>query len=421
MDITLSPKMLCGSINDIIASKSIAHRALICAALADKTTTIICNSSSDDIKATVGVLSAMGADIKICRNTYTVVPIKKIPENEIEVDFIESGSTMRFILPILGALGIKAKILTRNRLTVRPLSPLYEVLVQHGMKLSEQGKCPLYCEGKLYGNDYEIDGSVSSQFISGLIFALAINGGGKIKVTTKLESASYVDLTIDMLEKFGIKVTKDDNSFTVQKGKITSPQNISIEGDWSNAAFWLTAGSLSEKGIGVKSLKSQSIQGDSAIIDILKGFGADLSIQDDCIYAKKADLKASVIDACNIPDLVPIISIIASACDGKTVINNISRLRFKESDRVSAICEMLKNLGIETRADSNTLEIRGGTITGGVIDSQNDHRIVMSAAIASCISTKDITILNAGAVNKSYPEFFEKIQQLGAFVYQKEN
>ncbi len=414
MDVILSPCALSGTIDDIIASKSLAHRAFICAAFADKPTRIECNSSSEDIVATTGVLRSMGAQIIKDGDIYTVTPIKTLTEDEIEVDFGESGSTMRFILPILCALGIKAKMITHARLTTRPLSPLYEELISHGAKLSEQGKCPLYCSGKLSGNEYTINGGVSSQFVSGLMFALAVSGGGNIRIEGKLESASYVSLTVDMLKKFGVEVTKKDGCFTVKSQKIISPSYIRIEGDWSNAAFFLAAGALSEKGITVRPLCKDSIQGDRAIADILSKFGAEVSFDENAVSVKRKKLSALEIDAADIPDLVPIISVVAAASEGTTMIKNISRLRFKESDRVETVCNMLENLGIHTQADENTMTIYGSKLHGGVVDSHNDHRIAMSAAIASCISDGPVTVKDAGAVKKSYPDFFEKIVVLGA-------
>lgn len=414
MDITLSPCALSGSVSDVIASKSMAHRAFICAALADRPTKIECNSSSNDITATVSVLRSIGAGIDIDGSIYTVTPITKIPSEQVEIDFGESGSTMRFMLPVLGALGIKAKMITHGRLTTRPLSPLYEELTVHGMKLSAQGKCPLYCEGRLAGHDFSINGSVSSQFISGLLFALAIMGGGKIIVQGKLESASYVDLTTDMLKTFGVTVIKNGSVFTVSHSKIVSPDYIRVEGDWSNAAFWLAAGALSKDGITVSPLNTQSIQGDRAITDILSSFGANVTIGDNSVTVKRNTLKATVIDAADIPDLVPVISVVAAACEGETLINNVARLRFKESDRVATVCEMLSVLGIQTRSDENTLTVCGGALGGGSVDSHNDHRIAMSAAVASCASLDEVTVLDAGAVNKSYPNFFEEIEKLGA-------
>lgn len=421
MNITLPPHAMCGTLDDVVASKSLAHRALICAAFADKTTKIECNSASADIIATVGVLRSMGASIDIDGNIYTVTPISRIPQTEIEIDFGESGSTMRFILPILGALGVKAKMITHGRLTSRPLSPLYEELLSHGMKLSEQGKCPLYCDGKLCGKNYAIDGGVSSQFVSGLLFALAVSDGGSVAVKGKLESASYIDLTTDMLKKFGADISCTENIYTVGGKKLVSPEYIRIEGDWSNAAFWLAAGALSERGVTVSPLEAKSIQGDRAIADILFRFGADVTYNEKYVAVKRRRLEGITVDAANIPDLVPVISIVAAASRGTTTIQNIARLRFKESDRVATVCEMLENLGIETEADENTLIVHGGKIQGGTVNSHNDHRIAMSAAVASCVSADKITILGAEAVAKSYPDFFEKAQTLGAQPCRQEN
>lgn len=413
MDIILKPSPLSGEINDIIASKSLAHRAFICAAFADGIIEIECNSSSNDIVATAGVITSLGAQVHKSGNIYTVIPIKCIPERRIRLDFGESGSTMRFILPILGALGVKAEMITHGRLTSRPLSPLYEQLISGGMTLSAQGICPMYCDGKLGLTEYTIDGGVSSQFISGLLFALSVMGGGKVTVTGKLESASYVELTINMLERFGIEVIKERNAFTVLPGKIKSPGRIRIEGDWSNAAFWLAAGAFSEKGVTVCPMYSESSQGDRAIADILKKFGADVNICGERITVKKKNLTACTVDASDIPDLVPIISVVAAASCGSTVIENTARLRFKESDRVMAVCQMLEAFGIKTEAYENRMVIHGGKLYGGRVNSYNDHRIVMSAAIASSVSAGEITIVNADAVSKSYPDFFEVMTDIG--------
>lgn len=413
MDITLKPCSLSGEINDIIASKSLAHRAFICAALADGVTEIECNSSSKDIEATVGVIRSLGAEVTKNGKIYTVTPIKCISEEMIRLDFGESGSTMRFILPVLGALGVKAEMITHGRLTSRPLSPLYEQLVMSGMRLSAQGVCPMYCEGRLTLTEYTIDGGVSSQFISGLLFALSIMGGGSVNVTSRLESASYIRLTINMLENFGIDVIKEQNTFTVLPGKIESPGKMRIEGDWSNAAFWLAAGALSEKGITVFPMEPESAQGDRAITDILKKFGADVSVTRDKITVKKKKLTACTVDAADIPDLVPVISVVAAASRGSTIIENTARLRFKESDRVAAVCEMLEALGVKTEAYENRMVIHGGCLTGGTVNSYNDHRIAMSAAVASSVCEGEVTVLNAGAVSKSYPDFFKVMSTIG--------
>ncbi len=413
MNTIILPHSLCGTINNVIASKSLAHRALICAALADKPTIIECNSASADITATVGVLRGMGASIQIDGSIYTVTPIMAPPKNEIELDFGESGSTLRFILPILGALGIKAKLIMHGRLPHRPLSPLYEELTAHGMVLSEQGKSPLYCGGRLDGKSYSIDGGVSSQFISGLIFASTVLGGAEVKVIGKSESASYVDLTVDMLRKFGVDISVDNGIYKIGAKKPTSPGFIRIEGDWSNAAFWLAAGALSENGVTVEPLERESIQGDRAITDILCRFGAAVSRGEKSVTVKRRELNAITVDAADIPDLVPIISVVAATARGTTVIKNTARLRLKESDRVAAVCEMLTHLGATATADENTITIHGGGLSGGVVDSYGDHRIAMSAAVASCVSNGEITILGAEAVAKSYPDFFEKAQTLG--------
>ncbi|MBQ9940845.1 MAG: 3-phosphoshikimate 1-carboxyvinyltransferase [Clostridia bacterium] len=419
MTITLNSHAPEGRIDNMPASKSIAHRAFICACFAQGETEIECDSFSEDIQATVGVIKSLGAEVTKQGNRYTVIPVKSVPKEQVQLDFFESGSTMRFILPILGALGIKAEMLTRGRLTTRPLSPLYEILSSSGMILSPQGICPLYCEGKLNKNNFSLDAGVSSQFISGLLFALSLSGGGTVEITGSFESRDYVYLTCDILKKFGIQVTHKDNKFTVSRGKITSPGKIIIESDWSNAAFWLSLGALSRKGISVSPLNLNSVQGDIRILDILKKFGAEIITEKDSITVRKGQLSAIHFDARDIPDLVPVISVVAAASEGVTVIDGISRLRIKESDRVHSVCEMLGNLGIKTQSDANSMKIYGGKLTGGTVDSFGDHRIVMSASIASFVAEGEVTINNARAVNKSYPTFFGEIGKLGAQVKEK--
>ena len=267
------------------------------------------------------------------------------------------------------------------------------------------------CGGRLTGNSFCITGSVSSQFISGLMLALGVMGGGSVTVEGKLESASYIDLTSDMMRVFGMTVTKSENTFTVS-GKFTSPHTVRVEGDWSNAAFWLCMGALSKEGVTVSPLNVKSIQGDRKILDILEKFGAEVTRSGDRVTVKYKRLTACEIDASDIPDLVPTVSVVASCAEGKTVINSIARLRFKESDRVSTVCEMLENVGIKTASDQNTLTVYGGKIKGGCINSHNDHRIAMSAAVAACKAQGDIVIQDAGAVSKSYPDFFERLEEI---------
>ena len=390
MDITIYPRKLSGTVN-AIPSKSQAHRYLICAALADKPTNIHCPQTNQDIEATVGCLESMGAAVIKTDDGYVVTPITQIPD-KCEIDCGESGSTLRFLLPIIGALGIHATIRMHGRLPNRPLSPLWEEMERMGCSLNRLSEGSIQCSGKLTAGEYQISGSVSSQFISGLLFAMSVmDGSSQLKISGKLESAPYVNMTVNALLDFGVKIA----SFQINgTRRLCSPGNVNIEGDWSNGAFFLAASAIGNA-IETTNLQKDSAQGDQAVTKFLEQL---------CDYAS--------ISAADTPDLIPILSVVAAAKNGATF-TEIQRLRIKESDRVAAIEEMLRALGIHTASTENTLTISPGCITGGTVDAHNDHRIAMSAAIAATTAEGPVTILGAQCVNKSYPSFWEVYSSLG--------
>ena len=380
MDITIYPEKLSGIVN-AIPSKSQAHRLLICAAFADGPTTLICPETNDDIQATAICLNALGADIRRRDSGYEIIPVKSIP-NDALLDCGESGSTLRFLLPIVGALGVDATFRLGGRLPRRPLSPLWEEMERMGCHLSRPSENTIRCQGKLIAGDYFIDGGISSQFITGLLFAAAlIDGKSQITVTGNLESKPYVDLTKQALEIF-------------QAPDFHTPGYVTVEGDWSNSAFFLAAQQLGSA-VTVTNLQTDSLQGDRMVATLLP------QLENHC-----------EIDAKDIPDLVPILSVVAAAQNG-AVFTGIHRLRLKESDRVESVIYMIKNLGGKAEADENTLTVYGTGLKGGTVDSMNDHRIAMSAAIASTVCTEPVTILGAQCVSKSYPHFWEEFSRLG--------
>ncbi|MCL1789016.1 MAG: 3-phosphoshikimate 1-carboxyvinyltransferase [Oscillospiraceae bacterium] len=399
MNIKLFPPELSGTVK-AIPSKSLAHRALICAALADSPTVIACDGTSRDIEATSDCLSQLKEDAPVFRCG-------------------ESGSTFRFLLPIAGALGLNAAFHLEGRLPERPLTPLYEELIRHGCQLSAQRSNPFCISGQLTPGVYTLDAGVSSQFISGLLMALPLlSGGSELRLSGKPESAPYINLTMNMLEKFGIEIGSHDGYYTV-KGSQTyhSPGNIQIEGDWSNAAFWLCAGAISENPLTCTGLNLQSNQGDRAILAVLERFGAKVTCAGDSVTVSAGNLRGTEIDARDIPDLVPVLSVVAAAATGKTVIRNAGRLRIKESDRLSAVTDILTELGADITQKEDGLAIRGGVaLKGGTVSSRNDHRIAMSAAIAAVLCEKPVVIQGAEAVNKSYPGFFDDYKTLGGFI-----
>ena len=423
MDVIITPHEIEGSI-EAIASKSMAHRLLICAALCPGPTTIRCTTSSKDIEATIACLNALGADIERDGDLLRVTPLPGAPSSDnIRVgvrgailDCGESGSTERFMLPVVAALGCDAALTGHGRLAERPLSPLYEELIAGGCDLTEQGTFPLKVSGKLRNGRFELPGNVSSQYVSGLLLAAPLLAGpSEIRVTAPIESRPYVNLTISALEQFGVHVAEtsehDQNAdytvFAVSPSTpYRSPGEVSVEGDWSNAAFWLAAGALGH-GVSVEGLDLASRQGDRSMLAALAKLGAVHSGAPQGCDMNVADF----------PDLVPPLAAVAALAPGKTRLTDCARLRLKESDRVETVVAGLSALGADITSEGDDIIVNGrDSLPGGVVDAANDHRIAMMAAIAASRCTGPVTILGAQCVEKSYPKFFEDYRQLGGVV-----
>lgn len=414
MNIRLKPCRFCGEVT-AISSKSDAHRLLIASALSDRSTFIRCNARSADITATVNCLNSLGADIKFVDGGISVKPIKEKRKSAV-LDCNESGSTIRFLLPVAASLGTTTEFTGGGRLPERPLSPLREQMEAHGVVFSPINVFPVKINGKMISGKFTIKGNISSQFITGLLFALPLlNGNSIINVIPPVESRPYIDMTLNTLKKFGITVTEKSNSFFIPGGqKYASPGTVESEGDWSNSAFFLTAGAVSGK-VTVTGLDVSSVQGDKQILTILKEMGAEITVEQGSITVKKGDLHGINIDARNIPDLVPIISVAAAAAnDGETVITGAERLKIKESDRLTAVYESLKSLGVDiSKTDDGLVINKTGIVGGGAVSGYNDHRMVMALSVLSAVSSGDIILRGAEAVNKSYPNFFEDFSSLG--------
>ena len=401
-----------GGIIHAVASKSEAHRLLICAALADKETFIVCPNCSEDIDATINCLKALGALICYEQDGFRVMPVNRQTEKNYRlIDCGESGSTLRFLLPVCGALGLHIDFYMRGQLPKRPILGLYEEIVSHGCKLSESGCASLTCEGQLKNGLYFLPGNVSSQFISGLLLALPlISGESIIKINGILESRFYIDMTLDALKLFKIKVYKEGGRvYKIPGGQVgCSPKNIHVGGDWSNAAFWLTLGAIGKNSVICTGLNLNSKQGDKAIVKLLSRFGACVVCENDKIAVSPNTLHGINIDAKNIPDLVPVLAAVASVAKGRTIIKNAGRLRLKESNRLKTITALLSCLGADITETADGLIINGkNKLTGGKTESFGDHRIAMTAAILSAVCTDSVIIKNAEAVKKSYPGFFD--------------
>lgn len=380
MDITIRPQKLRGTVA-AIPSKSQAHRLLICASFSDGETFLLCPETNRDIEATADCLRSLGAEITRTADGYRVVPMGQAPQNTV-LNCCESGSTLRFMLPIVGALGVDALFKMEGRLPSRPLSPLWEEMERMGCKLSRPNESTIRCQGKLKAGIYSIDGSISSQFITGLLFALSlIPGDSRLEITGKVESKPYIDMTRGAMNLF-------------QAPHYHTPGQIQVEGDWSNGAFFLAAKALGSD-LTVTNLNPASTQGDRAAAALLSALDSHCKI-----------------DASDIPDLVPVLAVVAARNKG-AVFTNIRRLRLKESDRVATVIEMIQFLGGMAESTEDTLTIYGTGLTGGTVNSYNDHRIAMAAAIAATVCTSPVTILGAEAVNKSYPGFWKEYRNLG--------
>lgn len=417
MNVTLKSPKFSGRI-PVIPSKSHAHRLLICASLGDKPARICCPGTNNDIDATVRCLTALGAKITYDGQWFDVTPIDRSVEhsgNDFAIlDCGESGSTLRFMVPVVLALGRSAKFEMSGRLPTRPMSPLREALEEHGARFSEAGSNPLVVQGSISGGRFSFDGGVSSQFTTGLLLALPLlDEESAVELSGKVESRPYIDLTLASMGEFGVVVADEENSFRVQPSAYVSPDEIVVEGDWSNGAFMLCAGALSDAGVTVSGLNLKSTQGDRQVLSILCEFGADVTVSDDEITVKKNTLHGIAIDAADIPDLVPILSVVAAVAEGKTVISGCARLRLKESDRLRTVHAMLEATGADVEIVGDSLEITGKSeLSGGAVDSHNDHRIAMSAAVLSTACKGEVTIAGAEATRKSYPTFFEDLGKI---------
>ena len=430
----ITPSPLSGTI-PAISSKSMAHRLIIAAALANGSTDIACSTTCADIEATVRCLEALGARIERTGEGFRVSPVPKSREHGIlaackgaVLDCGESGSTLRFMLPVACALGADATLTGAQRLGERPLGPLADELVAGGCSLDGADGFPLAETGRLRPGRFVLPGDVSSQFISGLLLAAPLLPGRvEVLVTGRIESRPYVELTCRALAAFGVEVRTERlvgataeeprTLFTVDSDGYRTPSAVAVEGDWSNAAFWLSAGALGTEPITVTGLSLRSAQGDRSILAALSRFGAKVLRGKDAATVRPDRLQGFELSARDVPDLVPIMAAVASCAQGTTVIRDCARLRIKESDRLETVTRELRALGAPVRIDGDSLRIAGKEqLSGGAVQAHNDHRIVMMAAIAATRAADTVEIHGAEAVQKSYPAFFDHYRALGGKV-----
>lgn len=400
-------------------SKSMAHRAVICASLA-KGKSIISNIDlSDDIIATMNAMKALGADIKDLGNKeYEIDGTNtfKISEGKKLIDCNESGSTLRFLVPVSIAKKNNVKFVGRGNLGKRPLTPFYRIFSQQGINFSyEENILNLNIDGELDGGIFEIEGNISSQFISGLMFTLPLlKKDSKIVITTELESKGYLDLTLSMLKSFGIDITNHNyEQFVIKGNQEYKPFNYEVEGDYSQAAFYLCAGAIGNN-VAIKNLDLQSLQGDKEIIEILENMGRRLVIEHNAVSIKGTKHEETIVDAKGCPDVIPVLTVAVALNKGTTKIINAGRLRIKECDRLHAITVELNKLGAKITELEDSLIIEGvEKFYGAEVSSHADHRIAMSLAIASTRCEGDIILDNPECVSKSYPHFWDDFKILG--------
>lgn len=412
-DVKFSPFVPNGTVN-VPPSKSDVHRAIICAAMANGVSRISPVALSNDIKATIGCIKALGADAVLENNVLTVDGTNMYKNKTALLDCGESGSTLRFFIPIAAVGNINATFVGKGKLPQRPIGIFTEALPKAGTVCKTEGGLPLEIKGQLKSGIFEIPGNVSSQFITGLLLALPIlEGDSEIVLTSPLESVGYIAMTIRTMKQFGVNIQATEKGWHIKGGQSYKTCDYTTDGDWSQAAFFMVLGAVSGK-VTVKGVAKDSTQGDKKCAEILARFGAKVTQLDNEVTVEKGELKAITIDASQIPDLVPVLSVCAAFAEGTTKIINAERLRIKECDRLKATAELLNNLGGKVKELSDGLEITGvSSLKGGNVNGYNDHRIVMSAAVCAARSDGDITATFAMSINKSYPDFYIDYNSIG--------
>lgn len=419
--IKISPQILKGEV-EIPPSKSMSHRAIIAASLSSGETKINPIILSDDIQATCRAMENLGAIITYSpkSNGMYELLIKGnghllVKSNAIEC--LESGSTLRFLVPFAALVDEPITFTGKGRLGERPLNAYYEIFKAQGVEYqsSDKNALPLTVYGKMKSGHFKVNGSVSSQFITGLLMALPLlEGDSFIEIDGELQSVGYVQMTINLLKTFGIKIDCLEKGYAVKgKQQYISPASYQVEGDFSQAAFWLVAGCLGHS-VTCKGLSLDVSQGDRAIVSLLKSMGASIEVAESEISSCKSSLKGIRLDGSQIPDIIPILCVAASCSQGKTEVFRASRLRIKESDRILSTVTELKKLGVDIEERPDGMLVNGpAKLKGSEVSSWGDHRIAMSLAIASIVTDGEIILENPDVVSKSYPHFWDDFKKLG--------
>ncbi len=410
-DVVIKKCVLNGAVA-VPSSKSVAHRMIIASAVSGTRSAVNGILNSKDILATIDCIQGMGVTIE---NTETgvIVDSTSLKNKRLSFNVKESGSTMRFMLPLLPVYLNEFNIYGEGRISERTVAPLKTALEENGV-LVENEFLPTKVSGRYNNNIFRVDGSLSSQYITGILFALTALRGGTLKVEGALTSKGYVDVTIDVLKKYGVEVVFDveNNVYTVDTKKLIAPKSINVNGDWSSACFFIVAGVLNGE-IELKGLEYPDSQPDSVIVEIIKKMGGDIVVSERSVKVKKSSLRALDFDADGSPDIVPILAVACAFADGVSTITGTRRLRIKESDRVEAVVNMLQDVGVKTETGENHIKVYGnGSLHSGVVESYNDHRIAMSGVVLGSV-IGDVTVKDIECTEKSYPDFMEHFRSLG--------
>ena len=411
MQIAKITKEVDGGFITIPPSKSVAHRAIICASLSQGASTIYNIDNSDDIKATLNFVTALGRNFTYENKTLTITDYT--PKKNETIDCFESGSTLRFIVPIMSALGINAEFIGKGRLPERPIG-IYKDLL-NGVSFSSS-HLPFSISGKLKSGVFHLPGNISSQFITGLLFALPLlDGDSEIILTSPLQSKSYVDITVDVMKDFGVLVEETVNAYSIKGNQQYKAKNYTVEGDWSQAGFFLSLGAISKNKIILKGLNKNSKQGDKICFDIFNKMNINCSfIENDLHIEKSNNITAITVDVSDCPDIVPTLACTMSLANGISRITNAGRLRIKESDRLSAIANAINILGGKVSELEDELIITGPcNFVGTQVNSCKDHRILMAVSTLKAMTKGDIFLTDAHCINKSYPNYYKDYMSIG--------
>ncbi len=424
MNVKIFPTVLNGSIQSN-ASKSAMQRACAAALICGGKTIIHNPGISNDDRAAMDIIQKLGAVISYDEQGNLIVESKGVTPANHTIDCGESGLSIRMFTPLAALSSNEITITGSGSLSSRPMDFFDQILPQLGVFVSSHnGKLPLKVKGPVSPSNIEIDGSLSSQFLTGLLMCYAVSGASEVSITVNnLKSKPYIDLTLDVMKKFGMNVpeNRDYKSFYFSSDHKSSVSNdairsFTVEGDWSGAAFLLVAGAVSGN-VQVHGLDLQSTQADRSIMLALQESGARISYYADYIELSQSKLKAFSFDATECPDLFPPLVALASYCEGETMLVGAKRLTHKESNRALTLQETFGRLGVEIELKDNVMLVQGGhPVKGGQVHSHHDHRIAMAAAIAALRAEGPVEIEEAEAINKSYPEFYNDLEKLGGKV-----